>query len=113
VKPVVSVIALFLGLSPVLMQPSHAAEADADASKACAEAAFNDYNRQNLAILTSPDALPIMSVEATVMQRRLPEQYCLKFAACTVGDPSNTPLDFAFRAAFSHCVSDEEKAKNE
>ncbi len=109
-KSVASVGALFLCLSAAFLRSSHA---EADAQNACAEAAFNEYNRQNLAILTSPAAVPVKSVELIVAQRRLQEQYCLKFAMCTVGDPDNKSLDLSFRAAFSHCISDEEKADNE
>jgi hypothetical protein len=47
---------------------------------ACAVAAGKDYTRAILPLLqTQP-----MSVEATIAQRRLQEQYCLRFAQCLI-----------------------------
>jgi hypothetical protein len=81
-------------------------------ASACAVAALENYNRQNLALLASPAALPIKSPQVIVAQRRLQEQYCGRFAICTVGDPNNSSLEVPFRLAFSHCISDESKEAN-
>jgi len=99
------VIALGFWVGIAFGAPSNEAAKDA-----CAQAALSDYIRENQVILTSPDALPIMSVDAVLAQRRLKERYCLKFAVCSVGDPSNDRrLEIPFRAEFSSCLRDEEK----
>jgi hypothetical protein len=70
--------------------------------KACAVAAYTEYNKANLALLTH--SLPIMSVEATIAQRRLQEKYCLDFARCiSAGLPAETS-SMAYSAAFSGCL---------
>jgi hypothetical protein len=83
------------------------------ADEACARAALAEYNRQNLAILSSPAAQPIKTPEATIAQRRLQEQYCLEFARCTVGNPAITSFRTPFSASFSQCLADEAKAEDE
>lgn len=79
------------------------------ATNPCAQAAFTDYIRQNLALLQSPDAVPMKSVATAIAQRRLQEQFCIKFVTCTVGDPSNKTLEIPFRAEFLSCLRDEAK----
>jgi hypothetical protein len=102
VKVSAAITALLCGLTPAFGQAPAP-------TNACATAAFNDYIRQNLALLQSPGDQPLKSVATTIAQRRLQEQFCLKFAACIVGDPSNTSHDLPFRAAFSSCLRDEAK----
>jgi hypothetical protein len=67
-------------------------------------AAFQQYNTANLALMQS--SVPIMTIEATLAQRRLEEDYCAKSAMCrTAGVPEGsraTPL----AAAFSECLSE-------
>jgi len=64
-------------------------------------AAMTDYNKANLALMQQ--GTPLMSVEATIAQRRLQEQFCLRFVQCVLSDPSSLP----FIAAFDSCLSDE------
>jgi hypothetical protein len=91
-----------LGLGPALAQES--------TQTACAMTAFNDYNKANLALMAQ--STPLMSVEATVAQRRLQEQYCLRVARCRVGDPTaNRSLALPYAAAFSSCLREEAKAQ--
>jgi hypothetical protein len=75
------------------------------AQTACATAAFDDYNKANTALLLQ--ANPLMTPEATVAQRRLEEQYCLRLARCVVGGPANSSLRVPFSSAFSSCLRDE------
>jgi hypothetical protein len=39
------------------------------------------------------------------------EQYCMRFAQCTVGDRANRSLELPFRAAFSRCIREESVEK--
>jgi hypothetical protein len=74
--------------------------------KACAVAAYTEYNKANLALLTQ--SLPVMSVEATIAQRRLQEKYCSEFARCiSSGVPAGLPAEtsnMAYAATFSGCL---------
>jgi hypothetical protein len=72
-----------------------------EAQKTCGVAAMADYARENLALMHQETLL--MPVEATIAQRRLEEQYCLRFVRCVLNDES-TPQ---FAAAFDSCLSDE------
>jgi hypothetical protein len=91
------VIAAVLALA--IATPVEAQQSQSD----CAEAALNDYNRANTALLEQ--ASPLMSVEATIAQRRLQEQYCLRFAKCADGNLSESSAPLL--AAFSSCLREE------
>jgi hypothetical protein len=100
VRPVLFA-AILLCSGPSLAAPLSARQT------ACATAAFNDYNRSNLALLLAGP----MSVESTIAQRRLQEQYCLRFAQCIIGVANyQSPLPFA--AEFSTCLCDEAAEQN-
>lgn len=88
--------------------PSHSAT---NAQIACATTALTDYTRAGLALLQQGG--PVMSVEATMAQRRLEEQYCLRSTRCLMGEPTNSLTGMAFAAKFSKCLADEaiEKSK--
>jgi hypothetical protein len=76
-----------------------------DATTACILAAFKQYNAANLAILQG--ASPIMTIEATVAQRRLQEQYCLSYARCVVAGIPPSAVAIPLAASFSECLHDE------
>jgi hypothetical protein len=76
---------------------------------ACGKAAFTDYNNKNLELSQSAGAFPLKTVETILAQRRLQEDFCLKFARCVVGDPAEQSLDIPFRAEFGSCLDDEAK----
>jgi hypothetical protein len=78
-----------------------------DQAKACAVAAKTDYIKQNFALLNQETTL--LSVEAMIAQRRLEEQYCLRFVRCFYADPK----DLAFQAEFNSCLEDESLEKYE
>jgi hypothetical protein len=83
--------------------------AQESAQTGCLTAAFNDYNKANLAIKQRTPPLPI---EAIVAQRRLQEQYCLRVARCRVGEPAtDRSLASSYAAAFSSCLAEEAKAQ--
>jgi hypothetical protein len=87
-------------VTPALAQPSAPA-----AGNACATEALNEYTKRNLAL--SSHAVPVKSVEATIAQRRLQEQFCLELSRCLVGEPSNRSLTVPYAIAFSSCLRDE------
>jgi hypothetical protein len=60
-------------------QPTHQ-----DEVKACGVAAMTDYNKANFALMQQ--GTPLMSVEATIAQRRLEEEFCLRFVRCVLTD---------------------------
>jgi hypothetical protein len=98
-----SVVAV-LASESVAKQPPTASQ---DQAKACAVAAKTDYIKENLALLNQ--GTPLLSVEGTITQRRLEEQYCLRFVRCFYGDPN----DLAFKAEFNSCLEDESLEKYE
>ena len=69
----------------------------------CGVAAFQDYNGQNLALLQ--EGTPLLSVEGVIAQRRLEEQFCLRFVQCALGNMATDNL--RFKSAFSSCLQDE------
>jgi hypothetical protein len=86
----------------VIMTPT-ALIAQTAAQTDCATAAFNQYNAANVALLQQ-GALP-MSAEQIITQRRLEEQYCLRFTQCA------GVSDLRARVAFSGCLRDEAMEK--
>jgi hypothetical protein len=72
-----------------------------ESQNACGTAAMTEYNRANLALLQQ--GTPLMSVEATIAQRRLEEDFCLRFVRCVLSDPNS----LQFRSAFDTCLRDE------
>ena len=68
---------------------------------ACATAAMTDYVKANDALLQ--ETATVMSVEATIAQRRLQEEYCLRFVRCSLDDHNSA----IFRVQFDSCLKDE------
>ncbi len=90
------VVTVSLGMAPAFAQKT--------SQNACAIAAFSDYNKANLALMLQN--MPVMSIEATISQRRLQEQFCLRFVQCAV-DPTNQTSALWRATAFSSCLQDE------
>ncbi len=90
-----------------IVTAAQAQDAPTDAQKSCGVAAATEYNKANLALLQQGALL--LSVEATIAQRRLQEQFCLRFVQCVLSD--QTSLEFM--AAFDHCLEDEALEKYE
>ena len=53
----------------------------------CATAAMTDYVKANDALVQQ--TATVMSVEATIAQRRLQEEYCLRFVRCSLDDQNS------------------------
>jgi hypothetical protein len=92
-------LAVVGGLAAAYAQPSEPQQNE------CARAAYKEYNTANLNLIMK--SLPMMSVEATIEQRRLQESYCTKFARCVIGDPNNQTLRLPYLVAFDACLRDE------
>jgi hypothetical protein len=71
------------------------------AEGACGVAAMTEYLKANLALMQQGS--PLMSVEAIIAQRRLQEQYCLRFVRCVVSDQTS----LRYITAFDSCLRDE------
>jgi hypothetical protein len=67
----------------------------------CATAAMTDYVKANDALVQQ--TATVMSVEATIAQRRLQEDYCLRFVRCSLSDQNSA----IFRVQFDSCLKDE------
>jgi hypothetical protein len=68
---------------------------------ACGVAAMTDYTKANLALMQQSS--PALSVEATIAQRRLEEEFCLRFVRCVLDDENS----LRFTSAFDTCLRDE------
>jgi hypothetical protein len=89
-----TIVAMSILTAPAASAPQTPPAAQDAAQTACAVAAFNSYNQANLALLQA--AQPLRSVESIVAQRRLQEQFCLRFARCAFGDPTNPSLNVKY-----------------
>src|SRR6516165_8759139 len=65
----------------------------------CATAVMTDYAKANDAL----GPATVMSVEAAIAQRRLQEEYCLRFVRCSLDDQNSA----IFRVQFDSCLKDE------
>jgi hypothetical protein len=77
------------------------------ADDACVTAAMSDYLKANNALVQQ--TATVMSVETTIAQRRLQEEYCLRFVRCSLDDPNSA----IFRVQFDSCLKDEALEKYE
>src|SRR4029077_18594647 len=79
------------------------AESDSkkEQTEACSTAAMTDYGKANDAL--AQQTATVMSVEATIAQRRLQEEYCLRFVRCSLDDQNSA----IFRVQFDSCLKDE------
>ena len=81
-----------------------------DEQLTCAGAAAQEYETANAALAQRAAADGIMSVEDTIAQRRLAEDYCKRWAACLVSNITDPGLrEIALRASFAGCLSGQEK----
>jgi len=69
--------------------------------KSCLTTAFTEYTRANFALTSQ--ITTVMTIEMTIAQRRLQEQYCMRAAQCR----STSPI--AMAALFSGCLREEAK----
>jgi hypothetical protein len=67
----------------------------------CGVAAMTEYNKADLALMQR--GTPSMSVDDLIAQRRLQEDFCLKFIRCVLSDEKSP----RFSIAFDNCLRDE------
>jgi hypothetical protein len=79
-----------------------------DEQTACAVAAAQDYEKANAAIAERATADGSMSIEDTIPQRRLSEDFCKRWATCLVTRITEPGLgENALRSTFAGCLSSE------
>jgi hypothetical protein len=88
-----------------IKRPSIPPTAQQIAQKECAVQAYTYYIKTNLVLLQQQAAAP--SVENTVAERRLQEQYCLQFARCLFPEPTSQLIALQHAIAFDGCLRDE------
>jgi len=75
---------------------------------ACAGAASQEYETANAAITERATAEGSMSIEDTIAQRRLTEDFCKRWAACLITSITAPGLrENALRSTFAGCLSSE------
>lgn len=84
---------------------SASASAKDSRAEECGAAVMREYNETNLALLGRSN--PIMTVETTIEQRRLQEQYCLRLARCKLMSMSQQETTTVLPALFSRCLREE------
>ena len=97
-------IALSILAAPAMAESDSKKEGAEDA---CVTAAMSDYLKANKALVQQ--TATVMSVETTISQRRLQEEYCLRFVRCSLDDPNSA----IFRVQFDSCLKDEALEKYE
>jgi len=91
-RSVAAAVLLFCAL------PAHSGEAQKDA---CGVAAMTDYSKAKLALLQKDS--PLMSVDGAIAERRLEEEFCLRFVQCILDDSNS----LQFKSGFLSCLRDE------
>jgi hypothetical protein len=77
---------------------------------ACAGAASQEYETASAKIAERATSDGSMSIEDTIAQRRLTENFCKRWAACLVTNITETGTrEIALRATFAGCLSNEAK----
>ena len=97
-------IALSILAAPAMTESNSKNERAEDA---CVTATMSDYRKANNALVQQTGT--VMSVETTIAQRRLQEEYCLRFVRCSLDDPNSA----IFRVQFDSCLKDEALEKYE
>jgi hypothetical protein len=81
-----------------------------DEQMACAGAASQEYETANATLAQRAAADGSMSIEDTIAQRRLAEDFCRRWAACLISNITEPGLrEIALRASFAGCLSAEAK----
>src|ERR1039458_8475092 len=103
-------IAVLLALSSVSAMAGNEAPNVSDEQMACAGAASQEYETANAALAQRATADGSMSIEDTIAQRRLAEDFCQRWAACLVNNITEPGLrENALPATFAGCLNGEAK----
>jgi hypothetical protein len=105
-----AIVAVLLAMSPPSAMAGNEAPNVSDEQLTCAGNAAQEYETANAALAQRATADGIMSIEDTIAQRRLAEDYCKRWAACLVSNITEPGLrENALRASFAGCLSGEAK----
>ena len=105
-----AVVAVLLAVSPANVMAANDAPNVSDEQMACAGAAAKDYTTANAERSLGATTNGTMSIEDTIAQRRLAEDFCKRWAACLVNNITDTSLrENALRATFAGFLSNEAK----
>jgi hypothetical protein len=81
-----------------------------DEQMKCAGAAAKEYLTADAAFARRATANGVMSVDDTIAQRRLAEDFCKQWAACLVSSITDaSSRETALRATFAGCLTNEAK----
>jgi hypothetical protein len=105
-----TIVAVLLAMWSASAMAGNEAPNVSDEQVACAGAASQEYETANAAIAQRATADGSMSVEDTIAQRRLAEDFCQRWAACLVSNITEPGLrEIALRASFAGCLNGEGK----
>ena len=103
-------IAVLLAMSSASAMAANEAPNVSDEQMACAGAAEQEYETANAALAQRAAADGSMSIEDTIAQRRLAEDFCRRWAACLVSNITEPGLrEIALRSSFAGCLGSEAK----
>jgi hypothetical protein len=106
--PVIVGIGVPVALKTTQHAPPARPTARERAQNQCAAAAFGDYNKATLALFQAQGTSALPSIEQIVTKRRLQEQYCLRFAKCTLTTNTIPQLvAMEYSTSFDSCLRDE------
>lgn len=101
-------IAVLFAMSSASAMAGNEAPNVGDDQMACAGAASEEFETANAAIAERATANGSLSIEDTIAQRRLAEDFCKRWATCLVSNITDSGLrENALRATFAGCLSNE------
>jgi hypothetical protein len=101
-------IAVLFAISSANAMAGNEAPNVSDEQMACAGAASQEYETANAALAQRATADGSMSIEDTIAQRRLVEDFCKRWAACLISNITEPGLrEIALRSSFAGCLSNE------
>jgi len=102
--------AMLLAVSPASAMAANEAPNVSDEQMKCAGAAAKEYLTADAAFARRATANGVMSVDDTIAQRRLAEDFCTQWAACLVSSITDaSSRETALRATFAGCLTNEAK----
>jgi hypothetical protein len=105
-----AIVAVLLTMSSASAMAGNEAPNVSDEQMTCAGAASQEYETANAALAQRAAADGSMSIEDTIAQRRLAEDFCRRWAACLVSNITEPGLrEIALRASFAGCLGAEAK----
>ena len=103
-----AIVAVLFAMSSVRAMAGNELPNVSDEQMACAGSASQEFETANAAIAERATANGSLSIEDTIAQRRLSEDFCKRWAACLVSRITEPGLrQNALRATFAGCLSNE------